>query len=77
MGTRPHHAAAYRVLCALLRAMREDAGFTIRVLGVRLRKPYSFVSKCERGERRIDPVEFVAWCKACGVDASDAIKRIG
>lgn len=49
---------------------------TIRELGARLGKPYSFVSKVERGERRIDPVEFVAWCKACGVDPKDAIGKI-
>ncbi len=50
---------------------------TIRALGVKLKKPYSFVSKVERGERRIDPVEFVAWCEACGVDPSEAIKYVG
>jgi hypothetical protein len=63
-------------MCRLLRVQREEAGFTIRALGARLRRPYSFVSKVERGERRIDPVEFIAWCRACDVEPSDAIKTI-
>jgi len=64
-------------MCRLLREQRSDAGLTIRALGVKLRRPYSFVSKVERGERRIDPVEFVAWCRACGFDPSEAIKGVG
>ncbi len=64
-------------MCRLLREQRADAGLTIRALGTKLGKPYSFVTKVEHGERRIDPVEFVAWCRACGVEASEAIKVIG
>lgn len=74
MGARPQHTAAYRELCGLLRKQRNDAGFTIRELGAKLGKPYSFVSKVERGERRIDPIEFIAWCKACGVQPGHAIE---
>ncbi len=77
MGTRPQHAPAYRRLCTLLREQRTASGQTIRELAAKLRKPYSLVSKVERGERRIDPVEFVAWCRACGVDPSHAIKKVG
>lgn len=77
MGTRPQHTPAYRRLCKALREQREAAGLTIRELGVKLNKPYSYISKVERTERRIDPVEFVAWCKACGVDPAKAISVIG
>jgi transcriptional regulator with XRE-family HTH domain len=77
MGTRAHHAPAYRKLCRLLRDLREESGLTIRALGLRLRKPYSFVSKVERGERRIDPVEFVAWCRACDANPSQVIQHVG
>ena len=41
-----------------------------------LRKPHSYVYKVELGERRIDPVEFVQWCRACGVDPADEVDRI-
>lgn len=33
----------------------------------RLKRPQSFVSKYESGERQLDVVEFVAVCKALGV----------
>jgi len=52
----------------LLKRSRIDAGLTQRSLGERLRKPNSYVHKVEVGVRRIDPLEFVRWCRACGVD---------
>ncbi len=41
-----------------LRQAREEAGMTQTEVAEKLRVPYSFVSKCERGERRVDAVEF-------------------
>ena len=76
MAPRSQHTAAYREMCGLLRRQRHAAGLTIRELGVKLGKPYSFVSKVERGERRIDPIEFIAWCKACGVKPAEAIQAL-
>ena len=76
MGSRPQHDAAYRHMCGVLHQQREAAGLTIRELGAKLDKPYSFVSKVERGERRIDPIEFIAWCKACGVKPAEAIAKL-
>ena len=62
----------YRKMCykmrVLLKQWRLDAGLTQRGLGERLRKPASYVYKVEAGARRIDPLEFVQWCRACGVD---------
>ena len=76
MGARSQHSAAYRHMCKLLRQWRTEAALTQRAMAERLRKPYSFVWKVEAGERRIDPIEFVAWCRACGKDASLAIKEL-
>ena len=63
-------------MCELLRKWRTDAELTQRALAQRLNKPYSYVWKVEASERRIDPVEFVAWCKACDVSPATAISRI-
>jgi hypothetical protein len=30
----------------------------------------------EIGDRRIDPVEFAAWCRACGADPGEAIREL-
>lgn len=67
---------AYRRLCGLLRQWRHAAGLTQRALAHRLRKPHSYVHKVEVGDRRIDPVELIAWCRACGVEPSAAIVEI-
>ena len=77
MGTRPQHSPKYRRLCTLLRTYRAESELTQRALALRLRKPHSYVYKVEHGERRIDPVEFVAWCKACRVDPAEAVGEIG
>ena len=77
MGARAQHNPAYKRLCKQLRVHRDEAGLTQRKLAAKLNKPPSFVSKIELAERRIDPVEFVAWCRACGVDPREAIATVG
>ena len=77
MGTSPQHKPAYRRLCKQLKDLRVGAELTQRALAAVLKKPHSYVAKVEHGDRRIDPVEFVDWCKACGETPSDQIKRVG
>ena len=50
----------HRFLDRLVRA-RRDSGLTQAEVAGRLRKPQSFVSKCETGERRVDVVELSAF----------------
>lgn len=52
----------------LLVAARKRAHLTQAELSSRLNRPQSFVSKYERGERRLDVVEFGEVAKALGVD---------
>jgi transcriptional regulator with XRE-family HTH domain len=47
----------YRYLIGRVREAREDAGLTLKQVAEALDRPVSFVSKCELGERRIDPVD--------------------
>lgn len=75
MGTRPQHNPAYRRLTGRLREVREAAELTQRELARRLGKPHSFVWKCETGERRIDPIEFIGWCLACGIDPAAVLSE--
>jgi transcriptional regulator with XRE-family HTH domain len=64
----------YDAFLTLLRRAREDAGLTQAQAAAMLRRPQSFVSKCESGERRVDVVEFVSFCKAYGAKADVLIK---
>lgn len=61
----------------MLRRMREDAGLTQRALAQKLRMHNTMVHRSEIGDRRIDPVEFAAWCRACDVDPGDMMRLIG
>jgi transcriptional regulator with XRE-family HTH domain len=57
----PTNRPEYRRFLARLRAAREQAGLTQAEVAKRLRRPQSFVSKCEAGERRVDVVELAAF----------------
>jgi transcriptional regulator with XRE-family HTH domain len=57
-------------------AARKESGFTQQQLADRLDKPQSFVSKYERGERRLDVVEFLWVAKAIGIDPCSLLKDI-
>lgn len=76
MGARAQHNPAYRHLCHLLREWRVRKGLTQRALAELLNKPHSYVHKVETGERRIDPVEFIAWCRACALDPGKALRQV-
>lgn len=51
------HSARYRQFVQRLRQARRQAGLSQVEVATALRKPQSFVSKCESGERRVDVIE--------------------
>ncbi|WP_220468530.1 helix-turn-helix domain-containing protein [Chromobacterium violaceum] len=59
----------------MLRAEREQAGLTQQEVAARLNMTQTFVSKCERGERRLDIVELRAWCSAINTTMSEFVFR--
>jgi transcriptional regulator with XRE-family HTH domain len=56
-----------RVVQSLI-ALRDAVPLTQQQLADRLKRHRSFVWKTEGGQRRIDLVEFVHWCRACEAD---------
>lgn len=60
----------YKCFLNLLREARERAGLTQEQIAERLETTQSIISKCERGERRLDIVELKAWCQALGISLS-------
>lgn len=51
------HTAEYQYLLRRLREARRQAGLTQVQVAKALARPQSFVTKCELGERRLDPVD--------------------
>ena len=49
-----------------LKKLRKNAGLTQTQLAQMLDKPQSYVSKYELGERKLDFVETIEVCEACG-----------
>lgn len=74
--TRSPHAPAYRKLREALAAARAKAGLTQVEVAAKLKRPQSFVSKYESGERNLDVVEFVAICRALGVQPSAVLEQL-
>lgn len=68
--------AAYAVLLDVLVEARKDAGLTQLELARRLGRPQPFISYIERGERRIDVVEFYVIARALGCDPRALFDRV-
>ncbi|AXA58467.1 transcriptional regulator [Pseudomonas thivervalensis] len=62
------YSDSYQLLLSLLVEARKEAKLTQTLLSARLGKPQSFVSKYERGERRLDVIEFLNVCRQLGAD---------
>lgn len=62
------YSPLYRHFIKGLREQRKANGVTQDELAARLKAGQSFVSKVERGERRIDVAEFVVIAQAIGQD---------
>jgi len=69
-------AEHYKVVGACLAAARRRANVTQQELAARLGKPQSFVSEYERGQRRVDVVEFLVVSLALGVEPVELFVEI-
>lgn len=61
------YSGEYRAFLKRLKARRLELGKTQVAVAKALKKPQSFVSKIESGERRLDPLELKALAKIYGV----------
>ncbi|TXH17556.1 MAG: XRE family transcriptional regulator [Gammaproteobacteria bacterium] len=68
------HSSEYERFLALLRKTRVQSGLTQDDIATKLNATQSFVSKCERGERRLDIVELRAWCYALNLSLTSFIE---
>ena len=69
------YSAGQEKLQKLLTETRESAGLTQVALAKKLKRPQSFVSKYESGERRLDLIELREICNALGVSLGVFVKK--
>ena len=70
------HSARYAAFLKTLKRAREDTGLTQTELAQRIGESQTFVSKCERGERRIDVVELLTFCQAFGLSLKQFVSTL-
>lgn len=66
----------YKVFLRELRAARKRAGLTQSELADRVGESQSFISKTERGERRLDVIELRSYCGALNLALTDFVRRL-
>jgi transcriptional regulator with XRE-family HTH domain len=66
----------YSLFLSILTTLRNDKGLSQAQLAKKLKKPQSFVSKYERGERRLDVIEFLDVVKVLEADPCEVIKKL-
>ncbi len=74
--TRSVHHPAYAELLAFLVQARNAAGLRQAEVAEMLGRPQSFVSKFEKGERRLDVIELIALCRVLGINPVEIVKRV-
>lgn len=73
--SRSLHSFGNEVFRTLLAEERLKRGLTQVALAGQLACPQSVISKVERGDRRLDFVEFMTWAAALGLDVTAFIER--
>ncbi len=74
--TRSVFLLSYGILTQYLVDARIAAGVTQIELAARLERPQSFVSKVERGDRRLDMIEFLQITMALNVEPEPIIRSV-
>lgn len=64
----------YQKLIQRLRQARLEIGLTQVDVGKKLKKPQAFVSKIERGERRVDVIELEEFARLYNKSLDDFLK---
>ena len=70
------YSPEWRILLEWLVEQRKTAQLSQRQLAAKIGVVHSLVSKVEQGERRLDPIELVMYCKGMRADPCKLIKKI-
>lgn len=76
MGTRDKYEPAYKAIVDGLIAERKGRGLTQWDVAHRMGTEQSQISKFERGERRLDILDYVRYCRAVELDPSVLLQSV-
>lgn len=65
----------YELLRSELKKARIEAEILQSDLAKSLNKPQSYISKIESGERSLDVIEFIGYCRGIGADPAKWFKK--
>jgi transcriptional regulator with XRE-family HTH domain len=68
--------AAHQQLASAVVDMRKRAGLNQRELATLLGREHNYVARIETGQRRVDLVELIQICRACGTDPAKEIATL-
>jgi transcriptional regulator with XRE-family HTH domain len=74
--TRSTHYPRYQLFLDALGKARRDAGVTQTELADRVGNRQVFISKLERGDRRMDVVDLFEYCEAAGIEFLPFVKGL-
>ena len=70
------HNAASDALAAAVVEMRKAAGLNQRQLAAALGREHNLVARIETGQRRLDLVDWISICRACGADPETEVAKL-
>lgn len=66
----------YQALLKWLKNERLEQGATVRDVGLLIDEPFQFVSKIEKGQRKLSVDEYMHYCQALGIDYRVGLKLL-
>jgi ribosome-binding protein aMBF1 (putative translation factor) len=70
------YSPGQKIVAEKVRKMRAGAGLTQRDLAKRIKRPLNVISRIETEQRRVDFMEWVALCEACGVNPVESGREL-
>lgn len=70
------YASEYAAMLVMLRNKRIDVGMTQAELAQKMGVSRLFIGRCERGDRRLDVIELLAFCSALGIEPQKFIAEL-
>jgi transcriptional regulator with XRE-family HTH domain len=73
---RSRYTLCYDSLRTWLKAKRNEKGLSLRALAEKLELTHTIIGKIEHGDRKIDFIEFIEFCRALEADPHEGIDLI-